>query len=334
MQIRTLNDVAKAAKVSPSTVSRILNGTAVVSPDKRKSVEEAIARLGYRPNFMAQALAKGRSMLVGVVTQSISSPFYGESFVGIESGLSESGYHPMFVSSHWQVKEERAVIEMLTARRADALIVLGGNLEDGFLQKTAATMPLVTVGRSVAGLERHSVQINQVEGAKLGMRHLLELGHRRIAHIAGPSSHRDAGERLSGYKQSLAEFNIAFDPSLVVEGNYQEQGGLLATEQLLGRHSNITAIFCANDQTAYGARLALYRRGIRVPDDMSLLGFDGLFSSSFTTPPLTTVRQPGEEMGIAAAKMILGLLEGDTPQQHFLVPKLTVRESTTRLRFS
>jgi LacI family transcriptional regulator len=334
MQTRTLHDVAKAAKVSPSTVSRILNGTAVVSPDKRKSVEEAIARLGYRPNFMAQALAKGRSMLVGVVTQSISSPFYGESFVGIETGLHQSGYHPMFISSHWQVQEERAVIEILTARRADALIVMGGNLEDSFLRRTAGIMPLVTVGRTVAGLEWQSVQINQIEGAKMGMRHLLELGHRRIAHIAGPSSHRDAGERLNAYKQALTEYSIEFDPSLVVEGNYQEQGGLLATEQLLSRHSNITAIFCANDQTAYGARLALYRRGFRVPEDISLLGFDGLFSSSFTTPPLTTVRQPGEEMGNAAAKMILSLLEGKTPSQIAIVPTLMVRESTSRLRFS
>jgi LacI family transcriptional regulator len=334
MQTRTLHDVAKAAKVSPSTVSRILNGTAVVSVEKRKSVEDAIARLGYRPNFMAQALAKGRSMMVGVVTQSISSPFYGETFVGIEQGLAESGYHPMFISAHWQIDDEREAIEMLTARRADGLIVLGGNLEDGFLSRVAHTLPLVTVGRLIHGLEHQSVQINQEAGAVLGMRHLLELGHRRIAHITGPGFHRDANERLLGYQKALAEAGIAFDPNLVVEGTYQERGGLLATEQLLSRNTNFSAIFCANDQTAFGARLALHRRGIRVPEDMSLIGFDDLFVSSYTTPPLTTVRQPSEEMGMAAAKLILGLLEQRPQQPISLNPSLVLRESTARIRFS
>jgi LacI family transcriptional regulator len=334
MQNLTLDDVAKAAKVSPSTVSRILNGTAVVSQDKRKNVEEAIARLGYRPNFMAQALAKGRSMLVGVVTQSISSPFYGETFVGIEHGLAESGYHPMFISAHWRVDEEREAIELLTARRTDALIVLGGNLEDAFLTKIAATLPVVTVGRIVVGLENQSVLVNQEMGAMLGVRHLLGLGHRKIAHISGPTSHRDARERLLGYQNALAEFGIAFDPSLVIEGNYQERAGLLATEQLLSRHTDVSAIFCANDQTAFGARLALHRRGIRVPEDISLLGFDDLFASSFTTPPLTTVRQPGEEMGMTAAKLVLSLLEQRPLMLTPLNPTLIVRESTSRIRFS
>jgi LacI family transcriptional regulator len=334
MQNLTLDDVAKAAKVSPSTVSRILNGTAVVSQDKRKNVEEAIARLGYRPNFMAQALAKGRSMLVGVVTQSISSPFYGETFVGIEHGLAEGGYHPMFISAHWRVDEEREVIEMLTARRTDALIVLGGNLEDAFLTKIAATLPVVTVGRIVVGLENQSISVNQEMGAMLGVRHLLGLGHRKIAHISGPTSHRDARERLLGYQNALAEFGIAFDPSLVIEGNYQERAGLLATEQLLSRHTDISAIFCANDQTAFGARLALHRKGIRVPEDISLLGFDDLFASSFTTPPLTTVRQPGEEMGMNAARLVLSLLEQRPLIPTPLNPTLIVRESTSRIRFS
>jgi LacI family transcriptional regulator len=334
MQNLTLDDVAKAAKVSPSTVSRILNGTAVVSQDKRKNVEEAIARLGYRPNFMAQALAKGRSMLVGVVTQSISSPFYGETFVGIEHGLAEGGYHPMFISAHWRVDEEREVIEMLTARRTDALIVLGGNLEDAFLTKIAATLPVVTVGRIVVGLENQSISVNQEMGAMLGVRHLLGLGHRKIAHISGPTSHRDARERLLGYQTALAEFGIAFDPSLVIEGNYQERAGLLATEQLLSRHTDISAIFCANDQTAFGARLALHRKGIRVPEDISLLGFDDLFASSFTTPPLTTVRQPGEEMGMNAARLVVSLLEQRPLIPTPLNPTLIVRESTSRIRFS
>ncbi len=333
-QARTLNDVAKHANVSPSTVSRILNGTASVSPDKRKSVEEAISLLGYRPNLMAQALAKGRSMTIGVVTQAISSPFYGETFVGIEQGLASSGYHPMFISGHWRAEEEREAVDILTSRRADALIILGGNLEDDYLLKMAESLPIVTVGRTVQGLEHQSINISQEDGAMLGMRHLLDLGHRRIAHISGPPSHRDAIERFTGYKNALAEYGIAYDPELVLEGNYQERAGLLATEQLLSRRTDVTAIFAANDQTAMGARLAMFRRGIRVPDDMSLIGFDDLFASGYTTPPLTTVRQPGEDMGLAAANMVFALLEGHRPKPPRLSASLIVRESTSRLRFA
>jgi LacI family transcriptional regulator len=333
-QARTLNDVAKIANVSPSTVSRILNGSAVVSPDKRRLVEDAIASIGYRPNFVAQALAKGRSMIVGVVTQAISSPFYGETFVGIEQGLTNSGYHPMFISGHWRAEEEREAVDILTARRADALIILGGNLEDEYILKMNKSLPIVPVGRTVLGLEAHSINISQEEGALLGMRHLLELGHRRIAHIAGPSTHRDSIERSSGYRAALAEVGIPYDPDLVLEGNFQERGGLLAAELLLSRRADFTAIFAANDQTAMGARLALFRRGIRVPEDMSLVGFDDLFAAGYTTPPLTTVRQPGEDMGAAAAAMVLGLLEGRHEKIPPLAPTLILRESTARLRFS
>lgn len=332
-QVRTLNDVAKIANVSPSTVSRILNGTAVVSIEKRKVVEEAIAALGYRPNVMAQGLAKGRSMIVGVVTQAISSPFYAATFVGIEQGLENTGYHPMFISGHWRADEEREAVDILTARRADALIILGGHLEDAYIHKIAQSVAVVTVGRKVLGLEPQGIAIDQIEGASIGMRHLLQLGHRRIAHITGPMTHRDSTERLQGYKNALAEYNVAFDPDLVLEGDFQERSGLLATEQLLAKRTDISAIFCANDQTAVGARLALYRRGIRVPEDISLVGFDDLFASSFTTPPLTTVHHPGEDMGIAAAKMVLALLEDRRPAPALFSPTLVVRESTARLRF-
>lgn len=331
---QTLHDVAKIAQVSPSTVSRILNGTAVVSPEKRKQVEHAIATLDYRPNMMAQALAKGRSMTVGVVTQAISSPFYAETLEGVEQGFADSLYHPMFISGHWRQEKELEAINILTARRVDALIILGGNLEDAYLKQLAKQIPVVPVGRLVVGLEAQSVRINQFNGAISGMQHLIDLGHRRIAHIAGPTTHRDSTGRLEGYQQMLAANGIAFDPSLVVTGNYQEHSGLLAMEQLLLRDTSITAVFSANDQMALGARLCLYRRGIRVPDDISIVGFDDLFSSSYATPPLTTVRQPGQEMGVAAALMVLSLLNGRPLPDPIFTPHLVVRESTTRLRHS
>ncbi len=331
-QPRTLNDVAKIARVSPSTVSRILNGSATVSPEKRVLVENAIAELGYRPNVLAQGLARGRSMIVGVVTQAISSPFYAETLAGIEQGFTDTQFHPMFISGYWRAESEREAIEILMARRVDGIITLGGNLEDAYLLELAQRVPVVAVGRTIPQLEHQCLTIDQIHGAYEAVQHLIGLGHRRIAHIAGPSTHRDSSERLAGYQQALTNFGLEFDADLVVEGNFQERSGLLAMEQLLARHTDITAVFAANDQMCFGARLALYRRGIRVPEDMSLIGFDDLFSAGFTTPPLTTIRQPGEEMGIGAAKMVLNLLEGHQLQIPTPVPSLIIRESTARLR--
>jgi LacI family transcriptional regulator len=329
---RTLSDVAKIAQVSPSTVSRILNGTAVVSSEKRKQVEDAIASLGYRPNVMAQGLAKGRSMTVGVITQSISSPFYGEILAGIEQGFADSGYHPMFISGHWRADEEREAIEILMSRRSDALMVLGGQLEDQYLLELAKQVPVVAIGRVIVGLESQCIHVDQVGGAALAVGHLVELGHRRIAHITGPDSNREASERLAGYRQALEMAGLAVDQDLVMAGNFLEQSGYLAMEQLLSRYTDVTAVFAANDQMAFGARLSLYRRGIRVPEDVSIVGFDDLFVSSYSTPPLTTVRQPADEMGRAAAELTFALLEKRSHLAPHFTASLALRESTMRLR--
>jgi LacI family transcriptional regulator len=329
----TLSHVARAAGVSPSTVSRILNGTAQVTADKRARVEEAIRKLGYQPNVMARGLASGRSMSVGVLTQDISSPYYGEAVAGIERALSGSHYHPLVVSGHWRPEQEREALDVLLGRQIDALIVLGGLLAAEHLRGVSARMPIVVVGREVQGLEARCMRVDNAQGAYLAARHLLGLGHRRIAYIAGPSTNTDAVERREGFRRALGEAGLAPDPNLVVEGDFTEQSGLLSVEALFARAALFTAVMAANDQMAYGARLALYRRGIRVPEDVSLVGFDDLFGSSYTTPPLTTVRQSMEEMGSIAATAILGLLRGETVRLASFMPvTLVIRESTAMVR--
>jgi LacI family transcriptional regulator len=148
-EVKTLNDVATIAQVSPSTVSRILNGTAVVAKDKRERVLKAIRELNYRPNVIAQGLARGQSMTIGVVTQAISSPFYGEALAGVEEGLEGSGYHALFVGGHWRVNEEREAIGMLTSRRVDAIILTGSSIPDAELQQLAKTLPALIIGSAV-----------------------------------------------------------------------------------------------------------------------------------------------------------------------------------------
>ncbi|WP_034388759.1 LacI family DNA-binding transcriptional regulator [Deinococcus sp. YIM 77859] len=330
----TLTQVARAAGVSASTVSRILNGSANVSAEKREAVERTLARLNYRPNVLARGLASGRTMSIGVLTQDISSPFYGEALRGIEQGLKGSSYLPLFMSGHWHAEEETEAIDLLLARKVDALLILGSVMPDEQLREVACRVPLVALGRFLPELAGQCLRVDNRQGAYLATRHLIEMGHRSIAHIAGLASHRDAQDRLSGYRAALEEAGIGFDPGLVLEGDFLEHSGFLATTRLVEGRQLFTAIFAANDQMAYGARLALHRKGLRVPEDISLVGFDDLAGSMYTSPPLTTVRQPIHDMGFAATQCVLRMLAGQAPSLPPFQVELIIRESTARRRTS
>lgn len=324
----TLETVAKTAGVSSSTASRILNGTAVVSEAKRKAVAEAIAALGFIPNPVARGLAGGRTLSIGVVTQAIDSPFYGTSLCGIEDELALTGLIPLFVTGHWNAAEEGKSIEALRARRVDGIIVLTGRLTDQALKVYAKALPVVVTGRTLKAPGLFALKFNDFEGGLLATQHLIEGGHRRIALITGSPEHPDANERLRGYRAALEAAGISFDPALVVQGNYQEVSGLAAVDDLLHKRQHFTAIFATNDQMAAGAALGLYRRSLRIPDDVSLVGFDDLPGSQYMIPPLTTVRQPSYELGRLAASAMTQLLSGVKPAITLPQPKLIAREST------
>ncbi len=327
----TLGMVAEACGVSPSTVSRILNGTAVVSPEKRAAVDRAIAELGFVPNPIARGLAGGRTLSVGVVTQAIDSPFYGVALRGIEDELSQAGYSPLFVSGHWNVKEEARCIDVLRSRRVDGMIILHGRLSDEALRQLARAMPTVITGRSLVSPGLYALDFNNFEGARLATHHLLSLGHRQIAFISGDPVHPDANERLRGYRAALEAAGVPYKPSLVLPGRYFEESGLMAVERLIDSREPFTAIFAANDQMAFGAALALHRRGLRVPDDVSLVGFDDLAGAEHSIPPLTTIHQAGYELGRLAATSLLKLLADQTPTDTLPEPRLIARASTRAL---
>jgi LacI family transcriptional regulator len=327
----TLEMVAQRAGVSPSTVSRILNGTAVVSDDKRQAVDEAIATLGFVPNPVARGLAGGRTLSVGVITQSIDSPFYGGALRGIEDELSHAGYSPLFVSGHWDAGAEARCIDVLRSRRVDGIIVLTGRLSDAALTALAQLLPVVVTGRNLRAPGLVSLNFDNFEGGRLATHHLLQLGHRRIAFIAGDERHPDAKERLRGYKAALAAAKVAFDADLVVPGQYTEESGRMALERLIDGRTSFTAVFAANDQMAFGASLGLHRRRLRVPQDVSVVGFDDLASALYAIPPLSTVHHPVYELGQIAATAMLGLLAGQTPAVTMPAPRFIVRESTRAL---
>ncbi len=328
----TLEMVASACGVSPSTVSRILNGTAVVSPRKREAVDRAIAALGFTPNPVARGLAGGRTLSVGVVTQAIDSPFYGLALRGIEEELGSAGYSPLFVSGHWNAQEEKRCIDILLSRRVDGLIILTGRLSDTALRNIAKSLPVVVTGRGLTAPGLYSLDFNNFKGAQLATHHLLTLGHRRIAFIGGDPAHPDANERLRGYRSALKAASVPFNPAMVLPGDYQEKSGLEAVERLIDSRERFSAIFAANDQMAFGAALALYRRGLRIPDDVSLVGFDDLAGAVHSIPPLTSIHQGPFELGQLAAVALLHLLAGQVPTECLSEPRLVVRSSTRTLR--
>lgn len=327
----TLEMVASACGVSPSTVSRILNGTAVVSPKKREAVDRAIAALGFIPNPVARGLAGGRTLSIGVVTQAIDSPFYGVSLRGIEEALGHVGYSPLFVSGHWNADEEKRCIDVLLSRRVDGLIILTGRSSDEALRRVSKVAPVVVTGRDLSGPNLHSLNFNNFKGAQLATHHLLSLGHRRIAFIAGDLGHPDAVERMRGYRAALKSAGIAFSNALVLPGNYLEESGQMAAERLIDSREEFSAIFAANDQMAFGAALALHRRGIRVPDNVSLVGFDDQAGAAHSIPPLTTIHQGALELGQIAASCLLQMLAGQTPTAVMQEPRLVIRGSTRSL---
>ena len=324
----TLGMVAEKAGVSPSTVSRILNGTAKVSDEKRALVESIIEELGFRPDPTARSLAGGRTMSIGVLTQYIDSPFYGEALRGIEDVLHPAHYAPLFVSGHWNQEEEGARLALPQDRKVDGIIVLTGKLPDSILVDLARQLPVVVTGRQLSATNLFSIDFDNLEGAGLAVRHLHALGHHNVAFISGPLDHPDAEQRLSGYRAELARRDMNLDEALVVFSDFQESGGFRAMNQLLDARVNFSAVIAANDQMAYGARLALYRAGLRVPEDVSLVGFDDLPHSAFTLPPLTTVRQSVYEIGASAAQAMLDLLNKKTPPAKTIGAEMVVREST------
>ncbi len=326
----TMVEIARLAGVSQSTVSRVLNGNAPVAPEKYAAVMAIMEQLNYRPNVAAQGLVSGRTSTIGVVTRDLGSPFYGEVLRGIATQMQKTIYHPMIGLGGDLVNEDIAAVDILLARRVDALILLYTlNLSDAYIQEIAEDAPVVVVGRQVPGLEKRCVTVNNVSGGYLATSYLIDKGHSRVAHISGQMTAIDAVDRLQGYRQALIDHQIEVDPELIIEGDFSEMSGALAIGKLLANRDKhpFSAVFAANDQAAMGARLVLYQRQIDVPNDISLIGFDNLPSSEYMTPPLTTIYQPAYYMGLMAAQSVLSILDGESFSLPEFPVELIVRQS-------
>lgn len=326
----TIKDIAEKASVSISTVSRVLNGNAPVAESTRQRIMEIIDELGYKPNLFAQGLAGGQSRTIGILTQLIGSPFFDVILRGILKGINGSGYSPLFADGGWNSAKDEAAIQTFMQRQVDGLIVLSGSTSDQYLQEVSRQIPLIMIGRKIPDLLDRCLVFNDFDDAKTATQFLIQAGHRRIAHISGLVDHIDAIERRSGYLEALKEAGIPQNPDLIVEGDFTEPSGMMAVEMLLSRGMSFSAIFAANDQMAYGARLALYRRGLRVPEDVSLVGFDDQAPSAYMIPPLTTIRRPPLEIGEQAGAAMIQLIQGKPIQLSGCESTLVMRESVNR----
>ena len=325
-------EVAELAGVSLATVSRVINPGAKVSDKTRQKVLDAMQQLGYQPNSIAQSLATRSSNAVGVLVSELHGPFFGAMLSAIEQTLKAAGKFVLVAAGHNNEAQERDAVRFLVSRNCDALIVHVERLSDKFLiEHDHATTPLVVVNRKVRGLADHCFSLNNELGGFLATQALLKRRHKRIAYISGPLDWVDAKQRFAGHKRALAEAGVKFDERLLHEGDYHETGGQDALNALMAKQIPFTAVVCANDEMAAGAMAAAHERGLALPADLSIVGFDDAPISRYVYPKLTTVHYPISDMGRMAARWVLrNVYEQEQVVQQVFEPSIVERDSIAR----
>jgi DNA-binding LacI/PurR family transcriptional regulator len=329
----SIKDIAKAAGVSHSTVSRALSNNPLIPEKTRQRIERIASKLGYTPNAIARGLVTNQTRAVGVIVTSIADPFVSEVVRGIEEIAGNNRYRVFLGTSHNDPEREVNSVKALREWRVDSVIVESsrvGSLYGPFLQEIG--VPIVLINNQHPGTFIRSVMVNDVQGAKLATSHLISLGHRVIAHIRGPAGYRATKNRLTGYRTALKKAGIPFDPTLLQAGNGRAEAGEQVIP-LLSHSPKPTAIFCYNDMTAIGALSALKRCGVRVPQDISIVGFDDIPFAMYTDPPLTTIHQPTFDMGQRAMQMALTLMNSpETSVENIVIQgQLIGRNSSSQL---
>ena len=333
----TIRDVARLAKVHPGTVSRALNPDtrALVNATTAQRVAAAATTLGYRPNPIARGLKTNRSFTVGVLVPDITNPLFPPILRGIEDRLSQSGYTTLIVNTDNDAERERAALETMRARHVDGFITATARLEERVLSGFALSgMPIVLVNRGLEDGSLPMVGVDDRAGTRVAVEHVFSLGHRQIAHIAGPQDTSTGHQRYLGFVDALASLGLDADAGRVrFADGFTETEGARACTELLDAMLEFTALIAANDLLALGCYDVLAERGLRCPDDLSVVGFNDIPFIDRLAPPLTSVRVPQREIGVAAADLLLECLAEPTAwRQIWLDPTLVVRGSTAAPR--
>ncbi len=326
----TIREVGEQAGVSQATAARVLGGYGSASPEVRSKVEDAARKLGYVPNSVARALASGMTHAVGLVVSDIENPFFAAAARGMSDALEDQGHTVLLTNSDEDLDRERKAIDALRARQVDALVVVpSSTVALPHLSAASAAAPLVLLDRAVRGLGVDAVTADNRGGAMLAVEHLIGHGHRRIGLVSDHPTISSSAERIEGYREALEAVGIEPDPHLISLAGATKADGYRATRNLLESDQRPTALFTANNFMTLGAMLALSDMGLRVPDDISLVGFDDLEWTTLVAPPLTVVAQPVSEMGAFAAERVLTRLAGGggRPRRFKLDTRLITRAS-------
>jgi len=328
-----IRQVAKRAGVSTATVSRTINNLAV-RPGTARRVRQAIEELKYFPNTHARSLVSGRSRIVGLIVSDITNPFFPELVKGFEDAATQKGYEVLLSNTEYDSSRMATSVRRMLERKVDAVAIMTSEMDRSFTQQLAGRdIPMVFL--DVGTVEKHvsNIKVDYASGILQAVEHLIGLGHRRVAFISGPADLKSARIRQSAFLKAMQKRGMG-DPAWIETGNHRIDGGFQAMSRLLERTPLPTAVLSSNDLTALGALRAIRRKGLRVPDDISVVGFDDIALAEFTEPPLTTVRLPRTEIAGKAFEALLASL-GDTKRmgaEYLISPQLVVRESTARAR--
>ncbi|MGQ9628992.1 MAG: LacI family DNA-binding transcriptional regulator [bacterium] len=330
----SIKDISREVGVSVNTVSRALNDKDDISEETKRRVFEAAKRLNYTKNHLAMGLRARRTKTLAVIVPENSNPFFAEVVRGVEEVVRSKGYGLILCNTEQDSELERKAIELVVEKRVDGIVMSPTQKDEGVVEKLMEyEKPFVLVGRYFEGLDTNYVVTDNVLGAQMMAQHLVERGHRRILILNGAKEISSAKDRLRGFRMALEERGLELDESLVGFGAMDADDGYKMMGSILDARtpSEFTAVFCFSDYVAVGAMKAIKERGLAIPRDLALAGYDDIFFSSMLSPPLTTVRIPKRELGRLGGRILLRLLEGGELSEtikRVLKPELVVREST------
>ena len=330
----SIRDVAKRAGVSIATVSRAVNRIPTVDPELAKRVWQAIDEVGYLPNTQARALVSGRSRMLGLIVSEITNPFFPELVQEFENLAVAQGYEVLIGSTNYEPERTESLIRRMLQRSVDGVAVMTFGIEEELVQKLVEReFPLVFVDAGPDLPNIRVLKVDYAEGIRQAVQHLAALGHRRIAFISGPLRLRSAVARRDAFLKSMAQLGLTVPAEHLVEGNHTMEGGIGAMERLIALSDLPTAVMCSNDMTAIGVLHALYRTTHKVPEEISVVGFDDIHLAQFMLPPLTTVQMSCKSLAAAAVEALRAGIEPDNPKAaktEWQIPtQLVVRQSST-----
>jgi LacI family transcriptional regulator len=327
----TMKDVARLAGVSIATVSATINGSAFVSAELRERVTAAIHELGYAPDGVARSLKRGRTQLIGLIVADITNPFFTELVHVIEAAMQDAGYSVLLCDTDEDFEKERNYLRILQTHRVDGVILAPTGGPDAYqsLKALGEKLPLVLVDRALPDLGLDAATVDSFAGAYEATSHLLDLGHRKVATIAGPNHLAPARDRLNGFRAALEARGVAVRPDFIRSGSFREEEAMAAAQDLLSGEDRPSAVFVANNHMMIGVMRAIAALQLNCPREVSVVGIDDFPWANAFTPRLTVVRQPVEEIGRAAVRLLLARIAGPAANaaHEVLRPTLVVRDS-------